>query len=103
MYGKSSDIWKLNQTLLNNQQVKEEIMKEILKYIKLSGNKNTSVENLWDINKAVLRGKFIVQRREKYKTNNLNFFLKKLNREEQFQTNISKMMGKKRVKQKSMK
>lgn len=34
-------------------------MKEIRKYLKLSDNGNTSVENLWDISKAVLRGKFI--------------------------------------------
>lgn len=29
IYGKYSNIWKLSQTLLNNPQVKEEIMKEI--------------------------------------------------------------------------
>lgn len=33
---------------------------EILKYLETNGNKNTTIQNLWDIAKAVLRGKYIV-------------------------------------------
>ena len=56
---KSSNIWKLNNTLLNNQQITEEIKKEIKICIEMNENENTAIQNLWDTIKAVLRGKFI--------------------------------------------
>ena len=46
--------------LLNNQWITEEIKEEIKKYQKTNDNKNTTIQNLWDTAKAVLRGKFIV-------------------------------------------
>ena len=52
---KNSNIWKLNYTLLNNQQITEEI--KIC--IETNENENTTTQNLWDTVKAVLRGKFI--------------------------------------------
>ena len=45
--------------LLNNQQVTEEIKREIKKFLETNGNENTTTQNLWDAVKAVLRGKFI--------------------------------------------
>ena len=45
--------------LLNNQQVTEEIKKEIKICIEMNENENTTTQNLWDTIKAVLRGKFI--------------------------------------------
>jgi len=54
---KNSNIWRLNNTLLNNQQITEEIKKEIK--ICIETNENTTTQNLWDTVKAVLRGKFI--------------------------------------------
>ena len=56
---KNSNIWRLNNTLLNNQQNREEIKKEIKICIEMKENKNTTTQNLWDTVKAVLRGKFI--------------------------------------------
>ena len=56
---KNSNIWRLNNTLLNNQQITEEIKKEIQIYIEMNENENTTTQNLWDTVKAVLRGKFI--------------------------------------------
>ena len=46
--------------LLNNQQITEEIKKEIKIYIETNENENIT-QNLWDTAKAVLliRGKFI--------------------------------------------
>ena len=48
--------------LLNNQQVTEEIKKEIKICIEANENENTTTPNLWDTVKAVLRGKFIAIR-----------------------------------------
>ena len=44
--------------LVNNQWVTEEIQEEIKIYLQ-TNEKNTIIQNLWDIAKAVLRGKFI--------------------------------------------
>ena len=50
---------KLNNTLLNIQQIIEEIEKQIKISIEMNGNENTTTQNLWDTVKAVLRGRFI--------------------------------------------
>ena len=55
---KNSNIWRLNNTLLNNQQITEEIKKEIKICIERNENENTTTQNLWDTVKAVLRGSF---------------------------------------------
>ena len=56
---KNSNIWRLNNTLLNNQQITEEIKKEIKICIEMDKNENTTTQNLWDSVKAVIRGMFI--------------------------------------------
>ena len=68
--------------LLNNQQITEEIKKEI----KTNENENTT-QNLWDTVKAVLRGKFIaiqayLKKQENSQINNLTLHLKQLEKEE---------------------
>lgn len=40
--------------------MKKEIKEEIRKYFEIHEKGNTSFHNLWDIPKAVIRGKFIV-------------------------------------------
>ena len=52
---KNTNIWRLNNTLLNNQQITEEI--KIC--IETNENENTTTPNLLDSVKAVLRGRFI--------------------------------------------
>ena len=49
---------RLNNTFLGNQQVTEEIKREIEKFVETNDNGNTT-QNLHNAAKAVLRGKFI--------------------------------------------
>ena len=55
---RNTNTWRLNNTFLNNQQVTEEIKREIKKFLETNDKENTT-QNLWDAAKAVLRGKFI--------------------------------------------
>ena len=45
--------------LLNNKEVTEEIKRERKKFLETHANENMTSQNLWDVAKAVLRGKFI--------------------------------------------
>ena len=45
--------------LLNNEWVKNEIREEIKKFLETNENELTTLQNLWNTGKAVLRGKFI--------------------------------------------
>ena len=56
---RNTNTWRLNNMFLNNQQVTEEIKKEIRQFLETNGNENTTMQNLWDVAKGVLRGKFI--------------------------------------------
>ena len=55
----STHTCRLHNTLLNKQEITEEIKEEIRKYLETNDNENTTIQNLWDAAKAVLRGKFI--------------------------------------------
>ena len=92
---KNSNIWRLNNTLLNNQQITEEIKKEIKICIETNENENTTTQNLWDTVKAVLRGKFIAiqayfKKQEKSQINNLTLHLKQLEKEEMKNPRVSR-------------
>ena len=84
---KNTSTWRLNNTLLNNQEITEE----------MKGNKNIP-RNKWqwkhddpkpmDAAKAVLRGKFTaiksyLKKQETSQINNLTLHLKELEKEEQ--------------------
>ena len=56
---KNTNRWRLNNTLLNNEENTKEIKKEIKKYLETNDNENKMTQNLWDAAKAVLRGKFM--------------------------------------------
>ena len=80
---KNKNTWRLNNTLLNNQEITEEIKK----YIQTNDKENMTTQNLWDAEKAVLRGKFIaiqshLKKQEKSQINNLALHLKELEKEE---------------------
>ena len=91
---KNSNIWRLNNTLLNNQQITEEIKKEIKICIETNENENKTTQNLWDTIKAVLRGKFIaiqayLKKQEKSQIHNLTLHLKQLEKEEMENPRVS--------------
>ena len=72
---------------LNNQQVTEEIKREIKNFLETNDNENMTTQNLWDAAKAVLRGKFIaihsyLKKQEKHRIDNLTLHLKQLEKEE---------------------
>ena len=50
---RNTNTWTLNNTFLNNQQVTEEIKREIKKILETSDNENMTTQNLWDAAKAV--------------------------------------------------
>ena len=56
---KNTNTGRLNNSLLNNQEIIEDIKEEIKKYLETNDNENTTIQNLWHAAKAVLRGKFI--------------------------------------------
>ena len=56
---KNTSTWRLNRKFLNNQQVTEEIKREIKGILETKDNENMTTQNPWDAAKAVLKGKFI--------------------------------------------
>ena len=83
---KNTNTWRLNNILLNNQQITEEIKKEIKICIETNENENTTTQNLRDTAKAVQRGRFraiqaYLKKQEKHQISNLTLHLKQLEKE----------------------
>ena len=73
--------------MLNNQQVTEEIKRELKTFIETNDNENTTTQNLWDAAKAVLRGKFTaiqsyLKKQEKHQIDNLTLYQKQIEKEQ---------------------
>ena len=64
---RNTNRWRLNNMFLNNQQVTEEIKREIKMFLETNDNENTTTQSLWEAVKVVLREKFIT----------IQFYLKK--------------------------
>ena len=91
---KTSNLWRLNNTVLNNQQITEEIKKEIKICIEMNENENIT-QNLWDTVKGVQRGRFIaiqayLKEQEKSQINNQTLHLKQLEKEEMENPRLSR-------------
>ena len=44
---KNTNTWRLNNMLLNNQEITEEIKQEIKKYLEINDNENMMIQNLY--------------------------------------------------------
>ena len=84
---RNTNTWRLNNMLLNNQQVTEEIKREMKKFLEANDNENMTTQNLWDAAKAVLRREFIAiqsyLKKQKHWIDSLTLYLKQLEKEEQ--------------------
>ena len=74
--------------LLNNEWVNNEIKETIKKYFETNENEDTTIQNLWDTGKVILREKFIalqacLKKQEKAQINNPTSHLKELDKEQQ--------------------
>ena len=92
---KNTNIWRLKNKLLNNQQITDEIKMEINICKETNEKENTTTQNLWDSVKAVLRGRFIAiqayfKKQEKYQRNNLSLHLNQLETEEMRKPRVSR-------------
>ena len=81
--------------LLNNQWINDQIKTEIKQYTEKKENNNSTPQNLWDVAKAVLRGKYIslypyLKKEEQSQMNSLNSQLMKLETEVQMRTKVSR-------------
>ena len=45
---RNTNTWRLNNMFLNNQQVTEDIKREIKKFLETNDNENITTQNLWD-------------------------------------------------------
>ena len=74
--------------LLKNAWANQEVKEEIKKYMEANENYSTTTQNLWDIAKAVIRGKYIaiqafLKKEERPQIHNLILHLKELEKEQQ--------------------
>ena len=58
-FGKISNTWRLRTILLKDERVNQEIREELKRFMETNENEDTTVQNLWDTAKAVLRGIYI--------------------------------------------
>ena len=85
----------MNSILLNNEWIKNEIKEEIKKFLETNKNELKTIQNLWDTEKAVMRGKFIsiqahLRKIETFQTNNLTLRLQELKEQQQRQPRASR-------------
>ena len=92
---KNTNIWRLKKLPPKNQQIMEKIKKEIKICIEVNENENMTTQNLWELVKAVLRGRVIaieayLKKQEKNQIDNLTLHLKQLEKEKMKNPRVSR-------------
>ena len=82
-FGRTSNTWRLRTILLKDERVNQEIKEELKRFMETNENEDTTVQNLWDAAKAVLRGKYIaiqasIQKLERTQIQKLTLHIKEL-------------------------
>ena len=80
-------MWKLKNSLLNDNLVREGINQKMKDFLEFNENVDTSYPHIWDTLKEVLSGEFIVlsalvKKLERSHTNNLTAHLRALEQKE---------------------
>ena len=101
---KNSNIWRPNNTLLNNQQITEEIKKQNKICTETNENENTTPKPMV-LCEAVLRGRFIaiqayLKKQERSQINKLTLHLKQLEKEIMKSPRVNRRKEKKKLEQK---
>ena len=91
-------MWRLKSILLKVEWVHQEIKEEFKRFMETNENEDTTVQNLWDTAKAVLRGKYIpiqasLKKLEKPQIHKLTLYLKELEKEQQIKPTPSRRRG----------
>ena len=58
-FGRISNTWMVRTIRLKDERVNQEIREELKIFMETNENEDTTIQNLWVIAKAVLRGKYI--------------------------------------------
>uniref|UniRef100_A0A8P0TMH1 RNA-directed DNA polymerase n=2 Tax=Canis lupus familiaris TaxID=9615 RepID=A0A8P0TMH1_CANLF len=87
-FGSTSNTWRLRTILLKDKRVNQEIKEELKRFMETNENEDTTVQNLWDAAKAVLRGKYIaiqasIQKLERTQIQKLTLHIKELEKKQQ--------------------
>uniref|UniRef100_A0A8C0PD89 RNA-directed DNA polymerase n=1 Tax=Canis lupus familiaris TaxID=9615 RepID=A0A8C0PD89_CANLF len=87
-FGRTSNTWRLRTILLKDKKVNQEIKEELKRFMETNENEDTTVQNLWDAAKAVLRGKYIaiqasIQKLERTQIQKLTLHIKELEKKQQ--------------------
>uniref|UniRef100_A0A8C0LAL5 RNA-directed DNA polymerase n=1 Tax=Canis lupus dingo TaxID=286419 RepID=A0A8C0LAL5_CANLU len=87
-FGRTSNTWRLRIILLKDKRVNQEIKEELKRFMETNENEDTTIQNLWDAAKAVLRGKYIakqasIQKLERTQIQKLTLHIKELERKQQ--------------------
>ena len=94
-FGRNSNTWRLKSILLKDEWVNQEIREELKRFMETNENEDTTIQNLWDTAKAVLRGKYIaiqasLKKLEKTQIHKLTLHLKELEKEQQIKPTPSR-------------
>ena len=87
-YGRHSNMWTLKSILLKDEKVNQEIREELKGFMETNEDEDTTIQNLWDTAKAVLRGLCIaiqasIQKLETTQIQKLTLHLKELEKKPQ--------------------